>query len=131
MNKFKAVPVIKHGIKFDSGLELKVYEILLKLTKPTLINCHKPIIVKPQGTKYKELAWKCDFQLIRLNQEPLYIEAKGKPTRDFKLTMQMLDYFNPDVFNNLVLVSYEAKTIDYKLKAIGIDDLEKTIRGKL
>jgi hypothetical protein len=135
-NKYKA---IKTG-RFDSKFEAEVFGILQETFyshKGDAKLEEKPsILIKPASDNFPKRVWKCDFRLT-ITGVTLNVEAKGKPTRDFRLSLEMLELFNREDFERLVIVfnnldNVKGSTLD-KLRKDGkiltISELESRINN--
>jgi hypothetical protein len=130
MNKYHAIKHEYDEMIFDSGFELDVYKCLKKAVTYTESDIRlivKPnIVVKPRFKVFKERKWKCDFRLEHDEWGAINIEAKGFPTNQFTVTLEMLEGFNPVEFNRTVLVSYSVATSHkYRMLNDRIFDINK------
>ncbi|WP_346291593.1 hypothetical protein [Sphaerothrix gracilis] len=119
---------------FDSELEFTVYLALRQTKKQVII---KPsVVVIPSSQKYQEKVWKCDYCLLA--GKTIYVEAKGKwllhdkaELELFRMKLQCIEYFRPDLFENLILVSDEVFKIDGNVSTIHYQQLRGSIDGIL
>jgi hypothetical protein len=108
VNKFNAKKVTIDDTIFDSEFEASIYRTLKKVvsysdTGITLLI--KPgVIIKPKCDVFPERKWKCDFRLEHLEWGAINIEAKGFPTNDFTIVLEMLEACNPLEFDRTVLI---------------------------
>jgi hypothetical protein len=96
------------GFLFDSNFESKIYNSLKKLCQQDeklILNLQQPIVVKPCTLFFPRRLWLCDFQLIHSDWGYINIEAKGFTTRDFSITLEMLEINNPVDFHHLLVIS--------------------------
>lgn len=124
-NKYSAEKVTADGVTFDSKFEYSVYR-MLATDFPTLqVEIHKPIAVKPSTPHFPARYWKADFYLPQLNW---IIEAKGVRTRDWLRQLELLDCHNPQLLQNLSVVSQARGEKVFKgCKTITIADLKQLI----
>lgn len=95
---------------WDSVLEFKVYETLLKHFPLENIKRQDEIIIWEKTSVFPKLSWVIDFKIFGVDSKPLYIEAKGKwllehpENQNFWKTLKLLQIFHPAIFNNLLIV---------------------------
>ncbi|MBW4473257.1 MAG: hypothetical protein KME45_23215 [Stenomitos rutilans HA7619-LM2] len=104
----KPVKELVEGIQFDSQFEAQVYRHLRMLFPKEQITCHEAVPILPETPYFKGRDWKCDFKVTLPNRwQPIYVEAKGVNTAEFKLLLQTLGYTNASVIQNLLVVHSE------------------------
>ena len=102
------IPFVDDCIQFDSKFELQVF---LELKKnlgqyDKFIHRQEMLVIKPPTSNYAPKGWKCDFMIhAEAGCVKRYIEAKGLVTREFKLQLQLLEFFNPIAWENLIIVT--------------------------
>jgi hypothetical protein len=89
---------------FPSMWEYQVYEELLKWLPKEMIKRQHPLILKPKTMAYPEINWKVDFAIFNREKPLMYVEAKGMITREFKTTLKILEYVNPQAWDILTVV---------------------------
>lgn len=98
----------KHIYRFDSTLEFKVYMKLTQMYSPERVKRQVRLCLVPPGKCCpKGKFWKVDFGITKKSnpkEYEHYVEAKGRITVDFRYTLPMLEYSNPEAFNRLTLV---------------------------
>jgi hypothetical protein len=108
MNKYCAKKSVYDDLIWDSNLELNVYKWLCKAVRyqdsDVTLMVKQPVIVKPKCPVFRQRKWKCDFRLSSSDHH-INIEVKGFPTRDFTLTLEMLEACNPTEFNRTYLLT--------------------------
>jgi hypothetical protein len=93
---------------WDSLLEFKLYEELLKRYAPEQIKRQYIIRLMPKHEPFKEWTWSVDFKLDL--PVPIYIEAKGKwlieslKAEGFWKTLRVLQNTQLEVWDRLVFV---------------------------
>lgn len=101
-NKFHAVQT--NG--FASRLESDVFDIInAELPSSFLIQKQSRVILKPATERYSALGWKIDFKVAEDKENYLFVEAKGKPTIDFKIKLQLFENRFPRSYNRLIVVT--------------------------
>lgn len=119
---------------FASTWEFKVYRELCHLVPMECIKLQHGLTVKPATAKYPKLEWKCDFALVPTerfkNQFFLLVEAKGLSTGEFKRNLQYLEFFQPEMYKNLVIVRDEPLPlkVDKNLSTIDLAGLRRVVR---
>ncbi len=134
MNKYHAQKSIYDNLIWDSNLELSVYKWLCKAVRyqETAVTLEvKPgVIIKPKGTVFKRRTWKCDFRLVSEDNH-INLEVKGFNTRDFTLTLEMLETCNPTEFEKTYLLTENKDVMDKYIKLgdrlIWLPDMKDTI----
>lgn len=112
-------------IFFGSTFEYRVYRELSRF--PGLrIERQKPLIVKP-GAGYPAKWWRVDFQVSTDKGKILNVEAKGLSMPDFLTNLQLLDIFNPEEYGRLVVVTEYPRTIDKRIRSIGINQVANSL----
>lgn len=106
-----------NGIMFDSIFERETYKQLVYRYGEESVEVHVKVSIKPKTEVFKELFWSCDFK-VKTRWGTFYVEAKGVPTEDFRLKVQYLELFQPDIYDRLVMVCSKAQimTIHRKTK---------------
>lgn len=108
-NKYNAQKITVDGVTYDSKFEAKVGAILLEYFPREQIEVHQRAVIKPACNYFKARTMSIDFLILDKKDEPLlWVEAKGYSRRDFKLNLETLAYFNPYVFQRLLIV-FESK----------------------
>ncbi|MDJ0795809.1 MAG: hypothetical protein QNJ51_03055 [Calothrix sp. MO_167.B12] len=117
---------------WDSTLEFRVYQELLKYFHADLIKRQHEIVILPKEEPFKEWSWKVDF-LIQSNKliKPLYIECKGGwikhdkgSEREFAHMLQTLQSQHSQIFKNLLIVSDSNwKLVNTKIEPISIEEI--------
>lgn len=84
-NKYNAVKTFQYGRWWHSKLELRVYEYLLLLEKAKQISdIHCQVHVRFHTYDHGRVHMIPDFSCFDLTEQKLiYVEAKGKPTREW------------------------------------------------
>lgn len=112
-SKIKPQRVKYKGIKFDSLLEMRTYQVIEEtfeqngLTKPT-IEVHQPIVLIPKNNEFKPYKWKIDFCVDWFDQV-FWVEAKGITDLRFLINLRLLSYQHPQIYENLMIVSNKKK----------------------
>ncbi len=103
-NKYGNTKTTVDGIKFDSYLESKHYQIIKSLKERGVIadfTRQDVIELQPRfrrnGRLIRPIQMRPDFTLIFPDGTKVYVESKGVETDDFKLKLKMLWYHNPDI----------------------------------
>jgi hypothetical protein len=138
---FHTKPKDKKSLEYwDSILEFKVYELLLKEFPRENIKRQQEIIIWEKSALFPKLSWVIDFKIFNADDKPLYVEAKGRwllkhPDRnDFWKTLKILQMFFPEIFNRLIIVGegstwliprtklsvYPYKNLSNLIKIIGV-----------
>lgn len=91
-HKYKAVRTERHGIRFDSKLEARVYDRLLlaKEAGEIVMILRQVPLHLPGNTVYR-----VDFQVFWANGEVSFIDAKGVETETFKLKKRQVEELYP------------------------------------
>jgi hypothetical protein len=98
-----------NGIIYDSIFEARIAETLQPYVYHGCgIQQQVKLLVKSGTPTFKDRFWNCDFCISDANDNLLFIEAKGFPDKTFRTTIELLDYFNPLAFNNLLIVVPES-----------------------
>jgi hypothetical protein len=114
-NKYNAHRVKLLDTWFDSEHERAVAEKLINLFPSANLDYHKSVIIKPSTNSFKQVKMSIDFCLATDKDIPfLWVEAKGYTTREFKLKLQYLEYFQPDIFQNLIFVFATKKILEQR-----------------
>ena len=97
----------------DSILEYSVYEILKKNVPIELIGIHEKIVVKNKTKHFDKCLWSVDFTVRTTVDDmfPTLIEAKGIVDDNFRYKLQLLDQYNPDQVDRLIVVSSDVTTL--------------------
>lgn len=125
--------VSKEQIYFQSIFELKVYKKLLRYIQKDRIDHQHPLLIKPHTRHFPERVWKVDFWIKpKLDEcfrftEPIYIEAKGHQTEAFHRSLENLEYFNPEAYQNLIFVS--ENKIDTERPVYNLAEFEHYLRS--
>jgi hypothetical protein len=121
MSKYHALRPVYDSLIWDSKLELNVYKWLCKTVRyqksDVTLEVKPGVIVKPKCAVFKERKWKCDFRLVS-KDDHINLEVKGFNTRDFMLTLEMLEYCNPDEFAKTYVLTENTLVMD-KYKKLG------------
>lgn len=115
-------------ITFDSKWEYEVFKTIKSIFPLEQITIHPRVLIKPPTKHYKEKFWKCDFK-IGFKSHILYVEAKGFPTQDFKRQLQLLDYCNPLIIDQVRIVQGVSARIDEHFQSITLGDLRKELNA--
>lgn len=102
-NKYKAIKTGRFDSKFEADVFLDLQEVFYSYKGDATLEEKPSILVKPSTDNFPKRTWKCDFRLT-VEGVALNVEAKGKPTRDFRLTLEMLELFNREDFERLIIV---------------------------
>lgn len=92
---------------FASSHEFNVYRVLLESGLYSQIELQPQIEVIPPGitTCYpKGKYWKADFMTCVNSKPTMLVEAKGMLTKDFLLTLALLELNNLELFNKLWII---------------------------
>ncbi|HEY9660523.1 MAG TPA: hypothetical protein V6C65_18875 [Allocoleopsis sp.] len=118
-------PVTESWHRFDSKLEAETYIALRQVVPDSGILRQHKVLIKPTSANYKSLHWRCDFYIPRMG---LYIESKGEILREFKLQLQMLDFHNPQVYQDLMIVTSSGKPVDRNKGSITVSQLRRLFK---
>ncbi|HAA27399.1 MAG TPA: hypothetical protein DCE56_06580 [Cyanobacteria bacterium UBA8553] len=116
---------------FASKQELAVYKALTSIPRTTVERQVK-VPIKLPTPLYDATCWKCDF-LVTYDGRPekqYLVEAKGVPTREFKLMLQYLEYFNYTDWKRLIVVTNKRIKIDRNIWSVAVDDLVECLSAK-
>jgi hypothetical protein len=118
-SKWCAQKTIIAGQQLDSRFEGKIYELLLQTRSITAIEVHKSLDLFPSSSLYpKGKKWKVDFK-CHVNNNVIYIEAKGRLTQELYWQLTTLECLRPDLYSRLLMV-FEKRS-----------DFEKTMLKRL
>lgn len=93
--------------RFDSQHEFNVFKVLERNTSLAISVHHSIEVIPPNEiTTFADgKKWRVDFAVKDEQVKGLfYIEAKGILTKDFILTLALLELYHPEIFNRLWLV---------------------------
>lgn len=119
---------------FGSTLEFETYRRLALSGIPfEYLKTQVNFEIKPKTDRYPVLNWRCDLVLDPPKHSALpylLIESKGEVTPEFKIKLQFLQYFQPEKYERLVVVTdKKPKRIDAKINSINHDTLLKLIEA--
>ena len=121
--KYGNKKIIAHDRKWDSDLELALYDHLLQLHKPNEIILQPKFILQPEfikhGFKRQPVAYIADFQV-----GSVVYDAKGFADAQFRIKRKMFDYVYPEL-QLCVLCKCPVKWQHTYGKWIDLDDLTK------
>lgn len=108
MSKYHSCKTIVDDIIFDSNFEANIYKDLRRICRyqdsGITLETKPGIVIKPAMKIFKARRWKCDFRVSHPEWGILNIEAKGFPTREFSLYLEMLEICNPIEFDRLIII---------------------------
>lgn len=93
---------------WDSLLEFRLYEELLKIYEPKLVVRQHLITIMPKEKPFKAWTWNIDFKIN--TPTPIYIEAKGKWIIDsmkaegFWKNLRAVQHFHPKIWEQLLFI---------------------------
>lgn len=127
-DSWDSFPKYPDSIYFGSAYELHIYKKLLSLPG-VRVERQVKILLKPETTHYPARYWKCDFKVLDETNPARYllVEAKGLVTREFKLMLQDLEFFNYLDWRRLLIVSAKATKVDRQLWTMETSDLLEAI----
>ncbi|MBR8828782.1 MAG: hypothetical protein DSM107014_12920 [Gomphosphaeria aponina SAG 52.96 = DSM 107014] len=105
---------------FASQHEYEVYLALRDSYPKERVLCHQKVIVKPVSKGFGSISWTVDF-LVKDEVGDFWIEAKGFTTREFIFKLILCEEFNPEVYQNLLMV--------FPNKTNTLDKLTKKLRN--
>lgn len=115
--------ITAYGRKWDSELELALYEHLLQLHKPDDIILQPKFILQPEfvkhDTKRLPIAYVADFQVGNI-----VYDAKGFADAQFRIKRKLFDYVYPEL-QLCVLCKCPVKWQNTYGKWIDLDDLTR------
>lgn len=104
-NKYHAVPTFYAGSRYDSKLEAAYAQALDVMLRTGGIRAWERQVPVPlhalDGSVLK--VWRCDFLVTYPNGALDYVECKGHPTREWKLTRKLFEAEYPE--RTLVVVT--------------------------
>ena len=122
---------------FASSLELKVYQSLVKIFGKERVICQVPITIKPITPKFPGNVWRVDFAVMKsefigsikpsITDFQYFIEAKGQWVSqqgykgEFIRTMQLLEIFNPYVFERLIVCSDKQFSLSRNVSIVSLN----------
>lgn len=104
-NKYHAIPTWYAGQRYDSKLEAAYAQSLdLLLRAGGIVAWQRQVPVELHGADGSVLKiWRCDFLVTYPNGAIDYVEVKGHPTREWKLTRKLFEAEYPE--RTLVVVT--------------------------
>lgn len=131
-NKFGAKKVTIDGIKFDSEMEAKYYQLLKEREANRWvfnIKVHPRYVVQEafdkNGKHYNEIAYEADFEFNTICPYKVHIvDVKGFPTDDFKILRKLFEFKYPQ---------YELEVLKYSVKTgwVSLDDYKQIKKTQL
>lgn len=109
---------------FASKQELEVYKELISLPD-VIVQRQVKVPIKLPTPHYDATSWKCDFLITQAHcpKKQFLVEAKGMPTREFKLMLQYLEYFNHIDWRRIVIVAQKRFKVDEYFWTIPTDEI--------
>ncbi|CDM93232.1 DUF1064 domain-containing protein [Limnospira indica] len=125
INKYHAKGQYYDGYYFGSTLEAKVYHLLKKYDDRLLVH---PQLTLVNGKKpWRPITWKPDFYSPVFNQ---YIEVKGALTTEFKFKMQLINYLNPGMIEDIWFVTRNRSYRWQGIYLMNIDEFQRHLKAQ-
>lgn len=100
----KPIHTCFNGVNYDSIFEASIAKILQPFVYENCSILRQRILeIKPSTNVFKARTWKCDFEVNYKSRIKL-IEAKGFHDTDFRIKLELLEYFSPSAYCNLLIV---------------------------
>lgn len=115
-------------IYFQSQFELETYQVIARFVPHDNLVLQFPVIVKPHTDVFKRIEWRIDF-LIADHRCPMLVETKGMETEEFKRNVEYFQYFNPDLYEQLMFISNKPLAFPH-LHTFTIGELHHFLKGR-